>query len=117
MKKVSPLRIHRRSMRGYTYSAYLRRGTGSLIKIKAGCRMWRTFEEAFAHYDPHAKRLSWQTPRRWSDDWMLSAIALNEDTLLNWLKHRVDARNTLRYLKDLCHHQQLKIRRMKASKC
>lgn len=36
--------------RRYRVRAYVDRKTGKVLVIKAGCRTWRTFAEAMAHY-------------------------------------------------------------------
>lgn len=40
----------RANLRPYTYTAHLSAATGKLLRITAGCRTWKTFEQAENHY-------------------------------------------------------------------
>lgn len=39
------------NIRHYDYTAHLDSKTGEVMAITAGCRKWRSFKAAFAHYD------------------------------------------------------------------
>lgn len=38
------------NLRHYVYSAFVSEATGRLLRVTAGCRKWKTFEEAKRHY-------------------------------------------------------------------
>lgn len=93
--------------RGYTYRAIITRKTGALLAVRSGCRHWRNFEKAFAHYNPHGKRfLDWP---RWSDGWILSSP--NDDTIARTLQNRFDSRQTLLRLQKRVEAKRRQIRR------
>lgn len=59
-KKTKYIEASRESnMRDYTYTAYLHPTTGKLHHIQAGCRNWKTWDEAKAHYQPTAPHARW----------------------------------------------------------
>lgn len=61
--KIKTITVERKAnIRHYTYTAHLSAKTGKLLKIVAGCRKWKTFEEAEAHY-----RGSTPAGEKWSD--------------------------------------------------
>lgn len=95
------------SKRGYKYVAFLRPKTGSIIRIRAGCRSWKSFERAFRHYhadNPHGPLC----PKRWSDDWLLKNY---NHALPLWMEHRRDAQRTLRDLECGVRERRNEIRR------
>jgi hypothetical protein len=51
-------------VRGYTYVVWLKRKSGRVVEITAGCRTWDSFKEALAHYDPT------DPDAKWSDNWI-----------------------------------------------
>jgi hypothetical protein len=76
-------------IRDYTYTAYLSRETGKLLRITAGCRTWRTFAEAEQHYGSEEKD--------WSDDQLEGrpyrwAARLEARRILDRLQTRVECR-------------------------
>lgn len=78
--------------RDYTYTAELDEKQG-LVKITAGCRLWKTFDQAFDHY---------QTFWTWTDDNLLHHLKTDNNPgmyALYW-SFREDARTTLRLLQD-----------------
>lgn len=64
MKKPYKLISERMHLRRYRVRAYLSPSTGRVLRIRAGCRTWRSIAEAVAHYaggGPYASRhLRWR---------------------------------------------------------
>jgi hypothetical protein len=86
--------------RRYWFKAITTRKTGAVLAVRAGCRHWRNFDAAFAHYDAHAKKGIWGWPR-WSDGWILSARdSRNPGVVEQRLYERHHARVTLHWLKE-----------------
>jgi hypothetical protein len=58
------------NIRGFTYTAFIKKKTGRLMRITTGCRNWKSFEEARNHYRGH-------TPNRpeWSDAYILRHLS------------------------------------------
>jgi ABC-type transport system substrate-binding protein len=65
------------NIRQWTYTAHLS-VTGKLLRITAGCRTWKTFEDAFAHYHGEGPYKVY----RWSDQWV--AFNINQQDYHIW---------------------------------
>lgn len=46
-------------IRTYVYTATISNKTGKLLGIRAGCRRWKTFDEARNHYSGNGRIPSW----------------------------------------------------------
>ena len=103
------IEVKQTDVRGYFYRAIMRRKTGSLVCIQAGCRTWRTFEDANEHYRANQVRascwrgLGWP---RWSDGWILGQTNVELR-----LAERHSAVLTLRALEADYHAKRNEIRR------
>jgi hypothetical protein len=50
--KAATVKVKRQcNIRYYEYVAHLSAKTGRLLRITAGCRVWKTFDAALRHYD------------------------------------------------------------------
>ena len=114
MKKNSHVRFVSRecNIRNYRYSAHVDKRTGRVLKITAGCRTWRTFAAAFAHYE-HGKGAFGASRWEWS---VLNAMQAKGE----WASYRMryaDRQEAIRLLHKLradVIKVQLRIRRKAA---
>ena len=95
MKSKDVVEVKRAAnIRRYVYVATLSKKTGRLLHITAGCQKWKTFQEAYSHYN---------RPPRWSD------AHLGDDCHL--LAQRTEARSLLQRLMWDVQSKQYLIRR------
>lgn len=103
--KANTIKIKREAnIRRFTYIAHLSQKTGKLLRIEAGCRVWKTFEDAFAHYRGAGPYNSYL----WHDD----ELKLDPGRFAN----RLEARCLLDKLRDQVWQKQASLKHRKAPK-
>lgn len=82
------------NLRSFTYTVYISEVDGRVLRITAGCHIWRSFDIAFKHYHgegPYA-------PAKWTDNYIAT---LHPHQLSFELRaYRWEARAILKHLQE-----------------
>lgn len=113
-KLVDPKKIRvvarKSNLRSFTYSAYVSKKTGALLRIKAGCRTWYSFDDAIAHYSGDGR----YAPSKWTDaELARKQVNFPSDYRREWAE-RFEARSILRNLRRDTAKVQRRIRARRA---
>jgi hypothetical protein len=95
--KAATVKVKRQcNIRYYEYVAHLSAKTGRLLRITAGCRVWKTFDDALRHYDG----------LRGHPKWLDSRIQATSPLEKAW---REEAIHLLRRLRGQTHYKRMLI--------
>jgi hypothetical protein len=79
------------NLRSWTYTVHLSEVDGRVLRVTAGCRSWKTFAEAQAHYEGGGP----YTPNKWTD---MHINSLSDYMKFELRAFRWEARKILRRL-------------------